>query len=122
MSDLIRRSELDKKIRQKISDVKVRQSQALELKERDHVVDLGARCMAYAYWEILDLLSKEPDVKEGDNERPRGKWFWSSHTSYGKSCESIYYCTCCRHKIVTRDSEPWERFCPQCGVDMRTEE
>ena len=47
-----------------------------------------------------------------------GRWQWISSTYDRIPCEKRYWCSKCHHETITHDSEPWERFCPNCGARM----
>lgn len=47
-----------------------------------------------------------------------GKWQWLSSTYDRTPCEMRYWCSRCKHETITHGSEPWERFCPNCGARM----
>ena len=47
-----------------------------------------------------------------------GRWQWVSSTYDRIPCEKRYWCSKCHHETITHDSEPWERFCPNCGARM----
>lgn len=52
----------------------------------------------------------------------RGKWVWLSSTYDRIPCEMRYWCSICHHETILHSNEmshPWERFCPNCGADMR---
>lgn len=69
------------------------------------------------YEEVLDA---QPTV---DAEPVRhGKWKWLSCTYDRVPKEKEYECSECHHKtIVHGDDMPWEKYCPNCGADMREE-
>lgn len=57
-------------------------------------------------------------------ERKRGKWIWLSSTYDRVPCEMRYMCSECHHETIIHSNEmstPWEKFCPNCGADMRKE-
>lgn len=47
-----------------------------------------------------------------------GRWQWISSTYDRIPCEKRYWCSKCHHETITHDSEPWEKFCPNCGAKM----
>jgi len=47
-----------------------------------------------------------------------GRWQWISSTYDRVPCEKRYWCSKCHHETITHDSEPWEKFCPNCGARM----
>ena len=47
-----------------------------------------------------------------------GRWQWLSSTYDRIPCEMRYWCSKCHHETITHDSEPWEKFCPNCGAKM----
>ena len=47
-----------------------------------------------------------------------GRWQWISSTYDRVTCEKRYRCSKCHHETITHDSEPWEKFCPNCGARM----
>ena len=55
------------------------------------------------------------------NVRPvvKAKWVWLSSTYDRTPCEMRYACSNCHHETITHNSDPWEKFCPNCGSDMR---
>lgn len=57
------------------------------------------------------LLSLEP-------ERKRGKWQWLSSTYDRTPCEMRFRCSSCHHETITHGSDPWKKYCPNCGARM----
>lgn len=47
-----------------------------------------------------------------------GKWEWISSTYDRIPCEKRYQCSKCHHETITHESDPWEKFCPNCGARM----
>ena len=47
-----------------------------------------------------------------------GRWQWIPSTYDRVLCEKRYRCSKCHHETITHDSEPWEKFCPNCGARM----
>ena len=67
-------------------------------------------------WGVIDDL---PTI-----ERKKGKWQWLSSTYDRTPCEMRYMCSECHHETILHSNEtsyPWEKFCPNCGADMRGE-
>lgn len=54
-------------------------------------------------------------------ERKKGKWVWLSSTYDRVPCEMRFMCSDCHHEVITHDCRPWEKFCPNCGVQMGIE-
>ena len=72
----------------------------------------------HVLFEIQSLPSA--DVREN----VRGEWIWISSTYDRKPCEMVYECNKCHHKTIVQSlgmDSPWEKFCPNCGADMRGE-
>ena len=70
---------------------------------------------------LEELIDEAPTI---DAEPVRhGKWKWLSCTYDRVPKEKEYECSECHHKtIVHGDDMPWEKYCPNCGADMRGEE
>lgn len=52
-------------------------------------------------------------------EYKRAKWEWESSTYDRTPCELRYRCSNCHHETITHGGEPWEKYCPNCGYDMK---
>ena len=50
-----------------------------------------------------------------------GKWVWLSSTYDRNPCERRFWCSRCHHEVITHDSDPWEKFCPNCGAKMEVD-
>lgn len=51
-------------------------------------------------------------------EVKHGRWIWLSSTYDRTPCEKRYWCDKCHHEVITHGSEPWEKYCPNCGARM----
>ena len=91
MADLINRQTAKEAIREKFKDIPSR-------------------------FEINEVLNSLPSVQP---ERKRGKWrVREIHSVYGDGFELT--CSECGNLFtVTKDAFPFERFCRNCGADMR---
>lgn len=52
-------------------------------------------------------------------ENTKAKWQWLSSTYDRTPCEMSFYCSNCHCQVITHNMNPWEKFCPNCGADMR---
>lgn len=52
-------------------------------------------------------------------EQPKiGKWVWLSSTYDRIPCEMRFWCDQCHHEVITHNTSPWEKYCPNCGAKM----
>lgn len=65
---------------------------------------------------ILEMMKTAPTVDAVTVRH--GRWQWISSTYDRVPCEKRYWCSKCHHETITHDSEPWEKFCPNCGARM----
>lgn len=68
---------------------------------------------------IEDLISELPSAEP---QRKKGRWVWLSSTYDRSPCEMRFWCSECHHETIVHTngtSEPWEKFCPNCGAEMR---
>ena len=65
---------------------------------------------AYGIIQGMDTVDAVPVV--------HGRWEWISSTYDRKPCEKRYQCSKCHHETITHESDPWEKFCPNCGARM----
>lgn len=73
------------------------------------------------YCALEDIPSAQPTVDAVPVRH--GKWKWLSCTYDRVPKEKEYECSECHHKtIVHGDDMPWEKYCPNCGADMRGED
>ncbi len=68
----------------------------------------------------MEAQTRKPtDFPTIEPERIRGKWQWLASTYDRTPCEMRFRCSVCHHETITHGSAPWEKFCPNCGADMR---
>ena len=80
----------------------------------------GVDYMATLLMEASDTIIMLSEKARAD--RLKGKWEWISSTFDRVPCECRYRCSSCHHETITHGGEPWEKFCPYCGADMKGEE
>ena len=70
---------------------------------------------------LIDSIEERIDKIPTADVKPvvRGKWQWLSSTYDRTPCEMRYWCDRCHSEIITHGQEPWQKFCPNCGADMR---
>ena len=83
-----------------------------EGKKRKYVTS----CSAIGYEGAKHILESLPTVDAVPVRH--GRWQWISSTYDRVPCEKRYWCSKCHHETITHDSEPWEKFCPNCGARM----
>lgn len=67
---------------------------------------------------LTEWIDKRPTIEE----RKTGKWQWLSSTYDRIPCELRYQCSECHHETIFHSnqmSEPWEKYCPNCGAYMK---
>ena len=63
------------------------------------------------------------ECEDAEPKRKTGKWEWLSCTYDRTPCEKRFRCSECHHEtIVIGMSAPWDKYCPNCGTDMRGEQ
>ena len=75
----------------------------------------GVRCRACQYGDEIDDIEDAPTIEP---ERKKERWEWVSSTYDRIPCEKRYICSSCHHATITHDSDPWEKYCPNCGARM----
>ena len=65
-----------------------------------------------------DRQQYEKGYADAKSERKRGKWQWLSSTYDRTPCERRFMCSSCHHETITHGSDPWEKYCPNCGARM----
>lgn len=65
------------------------------------------------------LIKNAPTADARENTK--AKWQWLSSTYDRTPCEMLFYCSNCHCQVITHNLNPWEKFCPNCGADMRGE-
>ena len=85
--------------------------------------DLISRCALFNKLATVQTLGEAYGVIQGMETVDavpvvHGKWEWISSTYDRIPCEKRYQCSKCHHETITHESDPWEKFCPNCGAKM----
>lgn len=89
--------------------------------------DLISRCKLFNALAPVQTLGEAYGVIQGmktEDAVPvvHGQWEWISSTYDRTPCEKRYQCSKCHHETITHESDPWEKFCPNCGARMEGEQ
>ena len=88
------------------------------LMEHKYITNSDGDTIGERWYVTFEEIESAPTIEP---ERKKGKWIWLSSTYDRVPCEMKFMCSECHHEVITHDSDPWERFCPNCGADMRGE-
>lgn len=73
-------------------------------------------CSACYLGSAKEVVEEQPTI-----EPKHGKWEWLSSTYDRRPCEMRFCCSECHHETIVHSnglSQPWEKYCPNCGARM----